>query len=85
MTINDIMLRDIAEAERKDAKERAEAEKRKAKRGEKIVAWAESSFVALAVFIILFLITCTISDTLHSCRLFGNRGISAERGCDPSK
>lgn len=85
MTINDIMLRDIMEAERKEAEEQAKAEKRETRNGEKIVKWAERGFAVLAVVMILFLIWCIVSDTPHRCGLFGDREISTERGCDPSK
>ena len=83
MTINDIMLRDIMEAERKQAEADRKADERKIRSGERIVKWATWGFSALAVATILFLIWCIVSDTPHKRGLF--REVSTERGCDPSK
>jgi cell division protein FtsL len=85
MTINDIMLRDIMEAEKKEQEREAAAAERKAKTGDALVKWAERVFVVLAVATILFLIWCIVSDTPHRRGGFGRHEVSAERGCDPSK
>ena len=61
MTINDIMLRDMFDAE----KEKREAERKGAERGETIVKWACAAGGVLAVVTLVFLAWCCISDAAH--------------------
>ena len=61
MTINDVMIREMAEAE---AAERA-AEQRRIAQGEKLVGWASIAAVALLVALGVFLAWCCVSDTPH--------------------
>ena len=61
MTINDIMIREIAEAERA---ERA-AEQRGIAQGERLVGCAGVAAVALLVALGVFLAWCCVSDTPH--------------------
>ncbi|MBQ3315512.1 MAG: hypothetical protein IJG70_06075 [Kiritimatiellae bacterium] len=61
MTINDVIIRDMAEAERA---ERA-AEQRRIAQGEKLVGCAGVAAVALLVALGMFLAWCCVSDTPH--------------------
>ena len=61
MTINDIMIREIAEAERA---ERAE-QQRMIVEGERLVGCAGVAAVALLVALGVFLAWCCVSDTPH--------------------
>ena len=86
MTTNDIMLRDIMEADKKEREREAAAEqKRQARRpGEALVKWATVAGGILAVATILFLAWCIISDTPHRRGFFGgNESTTTERECAP--
>jgi len=61
MTINEIMLREIFDAE----KEEREAERKGAERGATIVKWACAAGVVLAVATLALLAWCCISDAAH--------------------
>ena len=84
MTINDIMLRDIAEAERKEREREAATEARQARTGTRLVKWATVAGGILAVATILFLAWCIISDTPHRRGIFGGNE-STGRECAPAK
>lgn len=65
MTINDIMIREIAEAEREERAAERTAEQRGIAQGERLLGWAESAAVALLVALGVFLAWCCVSDTPH--------------------
>ena len=81
MTINDIMLRDIMEAEKKEREREEQREARQTRRGEAIVRWACIAGGVLAVATILFLAWCVLSDTPHRWRIFGGNESRPEREC----
>lgn len=61
MTINDVMIRDMAEAERAESA----AEQRRIVEGERLVGIAGVAAVALLVALGVFLAWCCVSDTPH--------------------
>ena len=61
MTINDVMIRDMAEAE---AAESA-AEQRRIAQGEKLVGWAAAAGGALLVATLALLAWCLVSNVPH--------------------
>lgn len=84
MTINEIMLRDLQEAERKERERLEAAEARQARTGAALVKWATVAGGILAVATILFLAWCIISDTPHRRGFFGgNESTTTERECAP--
>ena len=83
MTINDIMLRDIMEAEKKEREEQREA--RQTRPGEAIVRWACVAGGVLAVATILFLAWCVLSDTPHRRGIFGGNESRQGSECAPAK
>ena len=89
MTINDIILRDIMEEEKKERAREEQREARKTRRGEAIVRWAciAGGVLAgggLAVATILFLAWCIISDTPHRRGIFDGNESRTERECAPA-
>ncbi len=88
MTINDIMLRDIAEAERKEReREEAKADWRRdmtTKRDRRRWNVLECAAFLLAIATLAFLAWCLISDTPHRRGIFGGNE-SAGRECVPAK
>lgn len=65
MTINDIMIREIAEAEREERAAERAAEQRGIAEGERLVGCAGVAAVALLVALGVFLAWCCVSDTPH--------------------
>jgi hypothetical protein len=83
MTINDIMLRDIMEADKKQREREEAAKARQARPGEAIVKWSIVAGGFLAVATLLFLALCCASCTLHRRGVFGgSESQQAERVCD---
>ena len=78
MTINEIMMRDLMEEERKQREREEAAEARQAKSGTDIVRAATIAGGVLAVATMLLLIWCIISDTPHRR---GNNSQTTEREC----
>ena len=75
MTINDIMMRDLMEEERKQQERDAKrAEKRaQAKPGASLLKWGCIAGGVLAVATALFLAWCVFSDTPHRTTIWTGR------------
>lgn len=84
MNIEDIMLRDIAEAEREQRKREERRAVQNTRHGEAIVKWACLAGGVLSVVVILFLVWCAISDTPHRRGFFGGTESRTERECAPA-
>lgn len=88
MTINDIMLRDIAEAKRKEReREEAKADWRRdmtTKRDRWRWNVLECAAFLLAIATLAFLAWCLISDTPHRRGFFGGNESRTEQGA-PAK
>lgn len=65
MTINDVMIREIAEAEREERTAEMAAGQRGIAQGERLVGCAGVAAVALLVALGVFLAWCCVSDTPH--------------------
>ena len=65
MTINDIMLRDMMDAERQQQIEDAKKDAAGIRSGRALVRVASVCFVVLAVALLAFLAWCIVSDAPH--------------------
>lgn len=65
MTINDIMLRDMMDAERQQRREEEQKDAAGIRRGRALVRVASVCFGVLAVALLVFLAWCIVSDAPH--------------------
>ncbi len=65
MTINDIMLRDMADAERQRRKDEERKDADGMRRARALVRVAEVCIVAVGVALLAFLAWCCVSDAPH--------------------
>lgn len=65
MTINDIMIREIAEAEREERTAERAAEQRGIAQGERLVGWAAAAGGVLLGATLALLVWCLVSNVPH--------------------
>lgn len=92
MTINDIMLREIAEAEKAEREKRYEAELKQYDREivrrlwrRRFYATIKAASVVLALATLMLIAWCVVSDTPHRRGFFGGTESRTVRECAPTK
>ena len=89
MNINDIMLRDMAEADRKQKREREMREYDREIRGRlwrrRFLCAINTASWIVAVAVLALLAWCCLSKDAHRWGIFGGSESRAERGCAPAK